>query len=204
MWRSGNHLLGRKQRRLRELSRKSWGAWALLAGLLLLVWGGAAGYGYWSFRKLTASDHLPEIALQANNDLVYDLSKLEPGQSRFFTYPTSSSDRSKVLVNRDSDGIVRAAFATCTTCYSFRGQHHLKEGQFMCGQCQTAMRIGDRNERMTADKSCVAVPVPFSVESNKVVVRAQAITQGTIALAEAARKGANRAGASSSPQAARP
>jgi len=56
----------------------------------------------------------------------------------------------------------------------------------MCGQCQTAMRIGDQKERMTRDTGCVAVPVPFAVENNKVVVRAQAITEGAKALEEAA------------------
>jgi uncharacterized membrane protein len=40
------------------------------------------------------------------------------------------------------------------------------------------MRIGDRNERITSDKGCVAVPVPFSVVDNKVIVRAEAITEG--------------------------
>ena len=204
MWQSGHHPLTRKQLRIRTLSRKSWGAWALLAGLLLAVWGGAAGFVWWSIRKASASDHLPEVALEANQDLIYDLWKLEPGQSRFFTYPTSSSERSKLVVNRDSDGVVRAAFASCTTCYSFRKQHYLKEGKFICGQCQTPMTIGGRNERLTADKGCVAVPVPFSVESNKVVVRAQAITEAAKALAEAASKEANRANASSKPVAPSP
>lgn len=74
--------------------------------------------------------------------------------------------------------MVREAFASCTTCYSFRKQHYLKEGKLICGQCQSAMRIGDWNERMTADKGCVAVPVPFSVEKNKVVVRPDAIAAG--------------------------
>ena len=189
MWRSEHRSLGRRQERIRALSRKSWGAWALLAGLLLVVWGGAAGFVWWSVRRASASDHLPTIDLQANEDFVYDLSKLDSGQSRFFSYPVSSSERSNLLVNRDSDGIVRAAFATCTTCYSFRAQHHLKEGQFICGQCQTAMRIGDQKERVTPEKGCVAVPVPFSVETNKLIVRAQEITEGAKALAATAAAG---------------
>lgn len=204
MWQSAHHPLTRKQVRIRTLSRKSWGAWALLAGLLLAVWGGAAGFAWWSIRKASASDHLPAVALEANQDLIYDLWKLEPGQTRFFTYPTSSTEQSKLLVNRDEDGVLRTAFATCTTCYSFRRQHYLKAGKFICGQCQTPMTIGGPNERMTRDKGCVAVPVPFSIESNKVVVRSQAIMEGANALAEAARKGADRANASSKPVAAGP
>ncbi len=198
MWRSG-HRLGRKQQRIRELSRKGWRVWGLIAAFLVTVWGGAGWYVTWQTRKATASDNLPEIAVEAGSDFSYDLKQLEPGQTRLFTYPTTSSERSKLLVNRDSEGVVRTAFASCTTCYSFRKQHHLKEGRLICGLCQSAMRIGDRNERMTADKSCVAVPVPFSVENNKVMVRAQAITDGIKAFA-----GTDKDGASSKPLAERP
>lgn len=193
MWQFAHHSPTRKQQRIRELSRKSWGAWALLAGLLFAIWGGAAGFVWWSIRKASASDRLPPVTLEANQDLVYDLWKLEPGQTRFFTYPTSSTEQSKLLVNRDEDGVLRPAFATCTTCYSLRRQHYLKEGKFICGQCQTPMTIGGPNERITPDKSCIAVPVPFTVENNKVVVRAQAIMEGAKTLAEAASKESNRA-----------
>lgn len=169
---------------------------ALLAGILLAVWGGAAGVAWWMIRRASVSDRLPPVKLGANQDLLYDLWKLEPGQTRFFTYPASLFERSRLLVNRDSDGVVRVAFATCTTCYSFRKQHYLKEGKFICGQCQSPMTIGGRNERMTPDKSCVAVPVPFSMKNNRVVVRAQAIEEGAKALAEAASKQASRANGS--------
>jgi uncharacterized membrane protein len=202
MLRSEHRRLGRRQQRIQELSRKSWRVWAIVAGLLLAVWGGAGGFAWWSIRRASASDHLPAIALEANQDFVYDLSKLESGQSRFFTYPVSSSERARLLLNRDSEGTVRTAFATCTTCYSFRAQHYLKQGQFICGQCQNAMRIGDQKERMTQDKGCVAVPVPFSVENNKVMVRAQAIIEGTQALASAAKETTER-GRSKAPADAR-
>ena len=200
MWHSRHRALGRKRRRIEELSRQSWRVWAIIAGVLLAVWGGAAGFAFWSVRKASASDNLPAIVLQAGEDFVYDLAKLGPGQTRFFTYPTSSSERSKLLVQRDSDGVVRAAFASCKTCYSFRGQHYLKQGQFICGQCQSPMRVGDRNERMTLDKSCIAVPVQFSVENNKVIVPPQAIAAGLQTFSASASGTAQRQGDSKDPQ----
>ena len=60
-----------------------------------------------------------------------------------------------------------------------------KEGKLICGQCQSAMRLGDRNERVIADKNCVAVPVSFAVENNKVIVEAGAITEGAKTLGAA-------------------
>ena len=182
MWRLQHRALGRRQKRIRELSRQGWRVWVTIAGFLLLIWGGALSLSLWNEKKLTASDNLPEIALVPGADLVYDLQQLQPDQTRFFSYPVSSSERSRLLVTRDAKGGVRVAFATCTVCYADRREHRLKEGQLICGRCQTSMRIGDPNEKTGPDKGCVAVPVPFSVENNKIVVHNQAITAGLQAL----------------------
>jgi len=178
MWRSANRPLGRRQQRVQVLSRQAWRVWGLIVGFFVLVWGIAAWFGISETRKASASDSLPEIVVAANSDFTYDLAQLEPGQTRFFTYPTSSSERSRLLVTRDSKGVIRASFASCTVCYSDRREHRLRKGKLICGRCQSAMRLGDQNERLTADKGCVAVPVPFSVENNEVRVRARAITEG--------------------------
>lgn len=182
MFHSRQRVLGRKRKRIEALSRKGWRVWALIAGFLLVVWGGAAWFAISSERRITASDHLPEFELQAAADFVYDLAELQPGQTRFFSSPTTSSERSRLLVQRDSAGVVRAAFASCTACYAFRADHKLSRGNFVCGRCQHSMRLGDPNERLTPDKECVAIAVPFSVEHNKVIVRAKAITEGAKAL----------------------
>ena len=178
MWHSRHHVLGRRRKRVEALSRQSWRVWAIIAGALLAVWGTAAWFAISQERKERASDNLPEIVLQAGENFVYDLARLESGQTRFFTYPASSSERSRLLVQRDSNGQIRTAVASCIACYAFRGEHKLKQGQLMCGRCQHSMRVGDQNERLAPDNECVAVPVPFSVENNKVVVRPDAIAKG--------------------------
>ena len=164
------------------LTRQGWRVWGLIAGFLFAVWGIAAWFAISQDRKERASDNLPEIIVEAGNSFVYDLAHLQSGQTRFFTYPTRSSERSRLLVQRDSDGVIRTAFASCTTCYSYRHEHKLSKGRLICGKCQSAMRIGDQKERLTTDKGCVAVPVTFSVADNKVSVRPEAITDGIKAL----------------------
>ena len=178
MWRSRQPVLGRRRKRVEALARQGWRVWALIAGFLLAVWGTAAWFVISQERKERASDNLPEIVLQAGENFVYDLAQLQPGQTRFFTYPAGPSERSRLLVQRDSDGVIRTAFASCIACYSYRREHKLSKGNLICGKCQSGMRIGDQHERLTADKGCVGVPVPFSVENNKVVVRFDAIAAG--------------------------
>lgn len=177
MWHSGNRSLGRKQQRVRALSRGVWRLWLILGASLALASGAVAWFSISEEAKATASDNLPEIALQAKDDFGYDLAQLEPAQTRFFTYQ-NSSEQSRLLVQRDAKGVIRTAFASCTACYSNRREHKLIRGSLICGRCGSAMRIGNQDEHITPDKSCVAVPVPFSIEQNKVIVRRQAITDG--------------------------
>jgi uncharacterized membrane protein len=151
--------------------------------MLLAVWGTAAWVVISQERKERASDNLPDIVLQAGESFVFDLAQLQSGQTRFFTYPTGSVERSRLLIQRDSDGVIRTAFASCVACYSYRHEHKLNKGNLMCGKCQSAMRIGDQNERLRPEKGCVGVPVPFSVIDNKVIVRPEAITEGIKAFA---------------------
>ena len=183
MWRSQDRAMGRRRKRVEVLTREGWRVWGLIAGFLLAVWGIAAWFAISQDRKERASDSLPEIVLHAGESFVYDLAQLQSGQTRFFTYPTRSSERSRLLVQRDSDGVIRTAFASCTTCYSYRHEHKLSKGRLICGKCQSAMRIGDQKEQLTADKGCVAVPVTLSVADNKVSVRPEAITEGIKAFA---------------------
>jgi Zn-dependent protease with chaperone function len=69
--------LGRRQQRVRELSRKGWRVWGLIAGLLAAVWGAAAWFAISQERKERASDNLSEVVLQAGENFVCDLAQLQ-------------------------------------------------------------------------------------------------------------------------------
>jgi len=163
---------------MRALSQSMWHLWVILAGSLALAGGAMVWFSIAEETKATASDNLPEITLQGKDDFGFDLAQLKPGQTRFFTYPTNSSERSRLLIQRDAKGVIRTAFASYTACYSHRHEHKLNRGSLICGKCGSAMRVGDQNEPITAAKSCVAVPIPFSIERSKVIVLRQAITDG--------------------------
>ena len=185
MWHSSHRSLGKKQQRVRALSRRVWPFWGIVAGFVALTWGVLAWFSISEETKATASDNLPEIGLEAKDNFSYDLGQLEPGQTRFFTYATSSLERSRLLVQRDSKGVIRTAFASCRACYSHRHEHKLFRGRLICGKCGTAMRVGDQNENVMAGKGCVAVPVHFSIDNNKIAVGGQAILEGLRSLSDA-------------------
>lgn len=184
MWHSSHRSLGKKQQRVRALSRRVWPFWGIVAGFVALTWGALAWFSISEETKATASDNLPEIALEAKDNFSYDLGQLDLRQTRFFTYPTNSLERSRLLVQRDSKGVIRTAFASCRACYSHRHEHKLFRGRLICGKCGTAMRVGDQNENAMG-RGCVAVPVRSSIDNSKVTVHAQAIVEGLRSFSDA-------------------
>lgn len=184
MWRVRHHALGRRRRQVEALSRKTRRIGLLLGLLLLAVFGAIAWRAISEQQRASASDNLPEIAVEAGSDFVYDLAQLQPQQSRVFSYPISSSEKARLLVHREADGEIRAAFASCTPCYASRSGHRLLNGNLVCARCEMAMRLGNQNEGALNNK-CVAVPVRFSTKSGKVLVQAQAINEGLKAFATA-------------------
>ena len=175
----------RKRHRQQVLARKARRVPIGIALVLALLSAATLWHVMSEVQNLTASDNLPAILVGDREDIHYDVAKLAPGQTRFFAYP---SDLPRLIVQKDAKGIVRVAFASCTQCYAYRGAHQLRGGELICARCQHAMRLGDPGEKMTRDKGCVAVPVPFSVEREKLLVKRQIVAEQAEALRQSAPK----------------
>lgn len=184
IWQSHNaRLLPRKKQRQQVIMRKALRVPIVLGAVLAIVSAATLWHVMSQIRDLTASDNLPAILLNDGQDIRYDVATLPPQQTRFFAYP---GDSPQLMMQRDSKGTVRVAFATCTQCYSYRGKHQLRAGELICARCQHSMRLGDSGEQMTKDKGCVAVPVPFSIQEHQLLVKSQVITEGAAELKKSA------------------
>lgn len=145
--------------------------WILLAALVLGVWVPTFSYMAWRSWRDNRPDVLSRIDLASGHNFIYDVGRLKPQQAVWFTYPVGSG-RVRLALQEDASGRIRAVVASCKACYSFRNAHEFKNGQFICGRCRHAMRLGDPNEKLTPAKGCVAVPVPFSAENKLLTVLA--------------------------------
>lgn len=146
------------------------GVWLFVVLPLVVLWLPIALYVGWESWRENRVDVLPQIDLKTGHDLIYDLANLK-APAIWVTYP-NGSERVRLALQKDSTGIVRAVFASCRACYSYRKQHEFRNGQLTCGRCQHSMRFGDPNEKLTSAKGCVAVPVPFSTDGRLLTVRA--------------------------------
>lgn len=129
------------------------------------------GWRLWSER---VPADLPEIGLVQGQNLLLAAASLRPRQAMWFTYPTSS-DRLRLVVQRDEAWRIRVAYGTCKMCYTARATHEWISGQLICGRCRQVMRLADPGEEITPAKGCIAVPVPFRSEGGKIVVQAKDI-----------------------------
>jgi FtrD-like iron-sulfur protein len=147
------------------------GVWLLVVVPLMALWLPIVLYVAWQSWRDNRVDVLPQVDLNSGHNFIYDLAKLKPQEAIRFTYP-AGPERVRLALQKDSAGTVRAVFASCMACYSFRKQHEFKNHQLTCGRCQHPMRFGDPNEKLTPIKQCVAVPVPFSTDGGLLTVRA--------------------------------
>lgn len=170
-------LLGRRRSREPMRRREAIIVWGAILGMLALMWGGFAWFTISEMLRASASDNQSPTVLSKSMDIRYPLEQLRPRDTRLFTYPIGP-ESVRLLLQRDEEGVIRAAFMSCRACYSHRADHHLDKGQLICGRCRHSMRIGDPNEELTARKGCVAVPIRFAVAQGEVLVEAQQIERG--------------------------
>ena len=152
-------------------ARVSKGVWGILAILLLAVWLPTFSFVAWRTWRESRADVLQRVDLNAGHNFIFDVTKLNPQEALWFTYPVDS-ERVRLAVQKDSAGKIRTVVASCKACYSFRNTHKFKDGELVCGRCRHVMRLGEPDEELTPAKGCVAVPVPSSTDGRLLTVRA--------------------------------
>ena len=115
--------------------RVFWPAWVLCAVLLLF---GVFTFIWEYLAEAPQKSDIPVVALGEDQDLHLDPAKLSAGQMHLFE-ARASGQKVKFIVQRTPDKIVHVALASCRACYRKRDFHYAKNGEMICGQCQTAM-----------------------------------------------------------------
>lgn len=139
--------------------------WSVFAGVFAL-----AGLTLW----VSVRDEIGPPVLNAGSDLVLPLARLKPGKLFLFRYRTGLSVTTPVAVQKGSDGIVRAALASCRACPSSRNYEW--SGHLMCGHCRHAMKMPDSGTRPDEKKpGCVVASLAYSIAGDKLFVRSETI-----------------------------
>lgn len=101
-------------------------------------------------------------------EFAYPVSDFTDGKARYFSYRSPSGLNIRYFIIRSSDGIIRAAFDSCDTCWA-SGKGYRQEGDFMvcnnCGQRFSSERINE------VQGGCNPAPLTRTVKGDRVIVK---------------------------------
>ena len=109
-------------------------------------------------------------------EVALPIATFSDGKARFYRYVTTSGREVKFFVMRSSDGVVRAAFDACDTCYRERKGYHQEGDVMVCNNCGRAFRSVDIN---VLQGGCNPAPIERTVVGDQIVVKASVLDQGT-------------------------
>jgi uncharacterized membrane protein len=179
----------RSKRTLKLGWRELWPVWAVFGGLI--------AFGIVGLRIMFPTP-TPPTALKAGEDLTLNLSDLEPGKVRLFTYPATPQTQVDFFVERGTSSDITVAFASCRRCY--RSGHYERDGQILCGHCNEPMERLGPGQTPLAEIDCKPIPIAFEKSGNQLVVRGDA---ARATFAQMVRTGSSRRRSGSVPGQAR-
>ncbi len=139
--------------------------WSVLAAVFAL-----ALLTLWSSFKETE-----QRELQVGSDLVLPLTQLKTNKLLLFRYHIDSSMVAPVAVQRGSDGIIRAALASCRSCSKSRNYEW--SGKLVCGHCRHVMKMPDPATEPDGKKPGCALPsLGYSIVGDSFIVRSERIS----------------------------
>lgn len=156
-----------RKRALRITWREAWPIW-LTFGLLF----GFGAIGVW---VLLPAAQIPMKALAAGEDLTVSTGDLQPDMPRIFAYPVQGGRATDFFVEREANGIVTVAFASCRRCY--RSGHFRQGGHILCDRCSEPMMRALTGQALPADADCTQIPIPFESSGDHITIRVSTVRE---------------------------
>lgn len=119
---------------------------------------------------------ITEIA-GAGSDVTLPVATFADGAARFYRYTTTAGREVRFFVMKSSDGVVRAAFDACDTCYRERKGYHQQGDVMVCNNCRRTFRSVDIN---VLQGGCNPAPLERTVVGDQLVLTAASIELGAM------------------------
>ncbi|MDF1524878.1 MAG: DUF2318 domain-containing protein [bacterium] len=105
-------------------------------------------------------------------EFVYNVSDYSDGKARYYSYKTPQGLAIRYFLLKSSDGVIRAAFDACDTCWA-AGKGYRQEGDFMvCNNCGLRFSSVKINE---IKGGCNPAPLTRETRGDKIIVKVKDI-----------------------------
>jgi uncharacterized membrane protein len=135
------------------------------------------GGGLLFLRK--GSDAPPTAAVVVDEapagEVSYAVSLFDDGEARFFQYEAGGGITVKYFVLKSSDGVIRAAFDACDSCWHAGKGYYQSDDDMVCRNCRRRFASVKVNE---VKGGCNPAPLNREISDGKVVIRVRDILDG--------------------------
>ncbi len=122
----------------------------------------------------------PQVAQEVKqveaDRVTYDAALFDDGEARWFKYTTSDGLDIRYFVVKSTDGIIRAAFDACDSCWRSGKGYHQEGDEVVCGNCRMRFPTDKIN---VVKGGCNPSPLKRSMENGKVVIKVSDIEAGS-------------------------
>ena len=108
-------------------------------------------------------------------DVTLPVATFADGQARFYRYATATGREVRFFVMKSADGVLRAAFDACDTCYRDKRGYHQEGDVMVCNKCGRTFRSVDIN---VLQGGCNPAPLERTVVGDQIVLKAASIEAG--------------------------
>jgi uncharacterized membrane protein len=157
--------------------------------ITLVVAAFAAGAGIYVMKDTEAGPIKAQAADSAQNkvkEFTYPLSDFDDGKAKYFSYRSADGINIRYFIMKSSDGVIRAAFDSCDTCWA-AGKGYRQEGDYMvCNNCGLKFASVRINE---VKGGCNPAPLTRTVRGDQVVIKVSDIVKEGSSYFNFARRG---------------
>ena len=109
-----------------------------------------------------------------STEFVYNASDYADGKAKYYSYKTPQGLNIRYFLLKSSDGVIRAAFDACDTCWA-AGKGYRQEGDFMvCNNCGLRFASVKINE---VKGGCNPAPLSRTASGDKIIVKVKDIVE---------------------------
>ena len=138
------------------------------------VFAGVLVYVIASGRQSANTVPVTEIA-EAGADVNLPVAMFADGAARFYRYTTTPGREITFFVMKSSDGVIRAAFDACDTCYRARLGYQQQGDVMVCNKCGRSFRSVDIN---VLQGGCNPAPLERNIVGDHVTLKAASLAAG--------------------------
>lgn len=114
-------------------------------------------------------------AQSTGGDVTFAAAQFDDGVARFFTHTAPGGRQVKFFVMKSSDGVIRAAFDACDTCWEDRLGYRQEGDVMVCRKCNRSFASTDIN---VLQGGCNPAPIDRRVVNGRVVLSAASLNAG--------------------------